>query len=90
MSAARPGDRALTRDDLVAAASPGGAEQVVALLTAILAELQQLRMALTYEDDECGHPPDQRLNLGAMGSEEWQCKVCGFHYRRPLRGEAGP
>lgn len=58
------------------------------LLTAILAELQAIRVALTYDDrPACPHPENRRLDMSAMGVTEWTCKDCGHHERRERRQE---
>jgi Zn ribbon nucleic-acid-binding protein len=33
----------------------------------------------------CQHPEDQRWVFTAMGVEEWECKLCGYRFRKPLK-----
>lgn len=68
-----------SRQAILAAADSQADAPVSVLLVAILHELQAIRVALTYEDTTCPHPKDQRVDLSAMGVEEWRCRTCGFH-----------
>lgn len=54
------------------------AQHVIRLLT-------EIRDLLTPPDEApellCEHPENRRINLSAMGREEWRCKDCGLHVR---------
>lgn len=32
------------------------------------------------QSQDCPHPPNQRINMSTMGTERWQCKLCGYQH----------
>lgn len=38
------------------------------------------------EAGECQHPPESRKNYSTMGSERWQCGVCGYFHEEVNHG----
>ena len=61
--------------------------QLLAIQTQCDAALALLGVESTTGSDipqKCEHPPEKRVNHSVMGGpEDWECSVCGFHYKAP-------
>jgi hypothetical protein len=77
---------------LVASMTPDGIA-IVKAIERLSDEVRGVRIAVesfgmpTGESEPvtiCTHPSEARANFSSQGVEEWQCKVCGFHFTAPL------
>jgi hypothetical protein len=67
---------------------------VLSVVGSIRASIEALEVALQPEPEPevaqelaaCEHPPDARIEFSGQGTEEWQCRLCGFRYEARLVG----
>jgi hypothetical protein len=59
-------------------------ENVLAALAEIVMRLRMLTTEPGQDDGPpaCEHPPEARLDFSTSREDHWQCRACGYEYRR--------